>query len=54
MADNATTSKRVWSVRKNIPEAYATISSHQANEDLVVPIAAIPQLVAGMEKLGSV
>ena len=53
VADNATTSARVWKVRANIAEAYATISPQQANEDLVVPIAAIPQLVAGMEKLSA-
>jgi len=53
VADNATTSARVWKVRANIAEAYATISPQQANEDLVVPIATIPQLVAGMEKLSA-
>jgi glycolate oxidase len=53
VADNATTSARVWKVRANVAEAYAIISPHQANEDLVVPIAAIPQLVAGMEKLAA-
>ena len=53
VADNATTSARVWKVRANIAEAYAVVSPQQANEDLVVPIAAIPQLVAGMEKLAA-
>jgi glycolate oxidase len=53
VADNATTSARVWKVRANVAEAYAIISPHQANEDLVVPIAAIPQLVAGMEDLAA-
>jgi len=53
VADNATTSERVWKVRANIAEAYSTISPQQANEDLVVPIAAIPQLVAGMEELAA-
>jgi glycolate oxidase len=53
VADNATTSARVWKVRANVAEAYAIVSPHQANEDLVVPIAAIPRLVAGMEKLAA-
>jgi len=53
VADNATTSARVWNVRANIPEAYAAASPQQANEDLVVPIAAIPRLVAGMEELSA-
>lgn len=51
VADNATTSERVWKVRRNIAEAFAIISVHQGNEDLVVPMAAIPKLVAGMERL---
>ena len=51
VADNYTTSERIWKVRRNIAEAFALISPHQANEDLVVPIAAIPALVAGMERL---
>ena len=53
VADNATTSQRVWKVRGNIPEAFAVVSSHQGNEDLVVPPAAIPKLVAGMEALAA-
>ena len=53
VADNATTSTRVWRVRSNVAEAFGTASPHQANEDLVVPIAAIPQLVAGMEEISA-
>lgn len=51
VADNSTTSNRLWNIRRNIPEAYAVISAHQGNEDLVVPIANIPKLVAGMHDL---
>jgi len=51
VADNNTTSQRVWKIRRNVPEAYSIISSHQANEDLVVPIAAIPKLLGVMKKL---
>jgi glycolate oxidase len=53
VADNATTSERVWKVRSNIAEAFAVMSAHQGNEDLVVPIAAIPKLAAGMERLAA-
>ena len=53
VADNRTTSERIWSVRRNIAEAIALISSHQANEDLVVPPAAIADLVAGIEALAA-
>lgn len=48
VADNHTTSERIWKVRRNIPEAFAAISPHQANEDPVVPVAAIPDLVASL------
>jgi glycolate oxidase len=51
VADNSTTSERIWSVRRNIAESYAVISPHQANEDLVVPLAAIPELIRGMAGL---
>jgi glycolate oxidase len=51
VADNHTTSERIWNVRRNIAEAYGLISPHQANEDLVVPPAAIPELLRGMETL---
>ena len=51
VADNPTTSERIWNVRKNIPEAYSLISNQQANEDLVVPPAAIGDLVEGMQQL---
>ena len=48
VADNRTTSERIWKVRRNIAEAIALHSDLQANEDLVVPPAAIPMLVDGM------
>jgi len=51
VADNATTSERIWKIRRNIPEAFAAVSPHQANEDLVVPIGAIPQLLDAMHEL---
>ena len=51
VADNFTTSDRIWNVRRNIAEAFAVVSVHQGNEDLVVPVAAIPALVAGMQEL---
>ncbi len=51
VADNYTTSERIWKVRRNIAEAFALVSPHQANEDLVVPVAAIPQLAAKMKEL---
>ena len=51
VADNFTTSERIWKVRRNIAEAYSLISHHQNNEDIVVPPAAIPELVGGIAEL---
>jgi len=51
VADNATTSERIWKVRRNIAEAFKVVSPHQSLEDVVVPIAAIPRMVAGLGKL---
>jgi glycolate oxidase len=53
VADNSTTSERIWRIRRNVAEAYSIISPHQANEDLVVPPAAIPQLIAKMNELSA-
>ena len=41
VADNFTTSERIWKVRRNIAEAFKIISPHQSLEDVVVPIASI-------------
>ena len=51
VADNYTTSQRIWKVRKNIAEAFKVISPHQSLEDVVVPIAAIPEMVRELQKL---
>ena len=51
VADNYTTSERIWRVRRNIAEAFKVVSPHQSLEDVVVPIAAIPEMVAGLERL---
>jgi len=51
VADNRTTRDRVWSVRKNIPEALNAITPHQSMEDIVVPPAAIAEVVAVLARL---
>jgi len=53
VADNFTTSERIWKVRRNIAEAFKIVSPHQSLEDIVVPIAAIPQMVAGLAELSA-
>jgi len=51
VADNATTSERVWKVRRNIGEAYNVISRRQSGEDVVVPPAEIASMVAKLQEL---
>ncbi len=53
VADNFTTSERIWKVRRNIAEAFKIVSPHQSLEDIVVPIATIPQMVAGLGELSA-
>lgn len=45
VADNYTTQERVWSMRRNIAEAFKVYSPHQSLEDIVVPIADISTLM---------
>jgi glycolate oxidase len=51
VADNYTTSERIWKVRRNIAEAFKVFSPHQSLEDVVVPIARIAEMVAGLQQL---
>jgi len=53
VADNRTTSERIWKVRRNIAEAFKVVSPHQSLEDVVVPIANIPRMVAGLVELSA-
>ncbi len=45
VADNYTTQERVWSIRRNIAEAFKVYSPIQSLEDIVVPVASIPLLL---------
>ncbi len=51
VADNSTTSERIWKVRRNIPEAFSVFSKRQSGEDIVVPPASIPKVVIEFKKL---
>jgi len=51
VADNHTTQERVWSVRRNIAEAFKVVSPHQSLEDIVVPIGNIAKLMPEIEKI---
>jgi glycolate oxidase len=48
VADNYTTSERIWKVRRNIAEAFKVFSPHQSLEDIVVPTAQIARMVSGL------
>jgi len=52
VADNYTTSERIWKIRRNIAEAFGVIAPLQVNEDLVVPPAQIPALLQGLSGIG--
>jgi len=51
VADNHTTQERIWSVRRNIAEAFMIISPHQSLEDITVPMANIPKIIPELERL---
>jgi glycolate oxidase len=53
VADNPTTTERLWRIRRNIGEAYNIYSKRQSGEDLVVPPAAIPALVAKLRQVST-
>jgi glycolate oxidase len=51
VADNYTTQERVWSVRRNIAEAFKVYSPHQSLEDIVVPIGSIAELMPKIQNI---
>ncbi len=51
VADNYTTQERIWSVRRNIAEAFKVYSPVQSLEDIVVPISAIPDIIPELERI---
>jgi len=53
MADNRTTQERVWSVRRNIAEAFKVSSPVQSLEDIVVPTASIPDIIPELDRMSS-
>lgn len=51
VADNYTTQERVWSVRRNVAEAFKILSPQQSLEDIVVPISMIAEIVEEIQKI---
>jgi glycolate oxidase len=51
VAEDNNAKSRVWSVRRNIAEAFKVYSPVQSLEDIVVPTAQIPELIPALERL---
>jgi len=51
VADNPTTSERIWRIRRNIAEAFKVYSPLQSLEDIVVPFADIPKIIPELQHL---
>jgi glycolate oxidase len=51
IAEGPADREKIWKVRKHVAEAFKAISPVQSIEDIVVPLAGIPELVARLELL---
>jgi glycolate oxidase len=51
VADNPSTSERLWRIRRNIGEAFNVFSKRQSGEDMVVPPASLPAMVVALEQI---
>ena len=51
VSDNRTTIERLWSIRRNIPEAFLVESPQQSLEDIVVPISDIPAVIPEIKRI---
>ncbi|MFW5737663.1 MAG: FAD-binding oxidoreductase, partial [Spirochaetota bacterium] len=51
VAEDSTTKERIWSVRRNIAEAFKVYSPEQSLEDIVVPTSQIPELIPELERM---
>jgi glycolate oxidase len=51
VGDNPTTERRMWRPRQNLAEAFKLLCPVQSLEDIVVPLARIPELMVELEKL---
>jgi glycolate oxidase len=51
VAQDKNNMERIWSVRRNIAEAFKVYCPVQSLEDIVVPIREIPRLIPELEKL---
>ncbi len=52
-AQNEKERAQLWSARRRLSPAIANIAPHKINEDIAVPRAAIPEVIARLEKLSA-
>ena len=52
VAEDKNNIERIWSVRRNIAEAFKIFSPIQSIEDIVVPLSCIPSMIPELERLG--
>ncbi len=53
VAEDHNTIERIWNVRRNIAEAFKVHSPIQSLEDIVVPMANIPEVIPHLERLST-
>ncbi len=53
VANNKNEADKLWAIRKSLSQALRSLSPHKINEDVVVPISAIPSLLAYTEELAA-
>ena len=53
VAEDRNTMERIWSVRRNIAEAFKVSSPVQSLEDIVVPIASIPDVIPELRRISA-
>ncbi len=51
VAEDRNNIERIWSVRRNIAEAFKVFSPIQSLEDIVVPMASIPEIIPELERI---
>lgn len=53
VAEDRNTMERIWNVRRNIAEAFKVYSPIQSLEDIVVPMASIPEVIPELDRIGA-
>jgi glycolate oxidase len=53
VAEDRNTMERIWNVRRNIAEAFKVYSPVQSLEDIVVPMASIPEIIPELDRMSA-